>query len=95
MSGEDVLALLGEPLSDTYDAPDHTRRMVYYRSAILSLGDSDFILLPGLDITVLLQDNVVVSAHIIDTRLDRMCICERDICPSKWVSPCLPSLPPR
>jgi hypothetical protein len=95
MSGEDIVSLLGEPLSDTYDSADGTtRRLVYSRVAVLSLGPSDFILWPGLDVTVVLEENAVVSAHILDTKHSRRCFCEPGSCHPDWVSPCLPSLPP-
>ena len=94
MSGEDVVALLGEPLPDV-DPPDHsTGRLIYSRAAVLAVGESDFIMSPGLDVTVLLEDNALVSVRIIDTKRNRMCFCERDSCPTNWASQCLPSLPP-
>ena len=60
MSSEAVLGALGAPLTDTYDPPDKaTRRLVYARVAVLSLG-SNHLMWPGLDYTVLLQDGAVV-----------------------------------
>jgi hypothetical protein len=95
MSGEEVVSLLGPPLSDAYDSTDGTaRRLVYSRGAVLSLGASDFILWPGLDVTLYLEENVVVSAHIMDTKHSRTCFCQGGNCSTDWVSPCLPSLPP-
>jgi hypothetical protein len=93
MSSEAVLGALGAPLSDTYDPPDEaTRRLVYARVAVLSLG-SNHLMSPGLDYTVLLEDDAVVSAYIIDTKRDLMCRCEREHCPPDWSVPCLVSLP--
>jgi hypothetical protein len=93
MSSEAVLGALGAPLTDTYDPPDKaTRRLVYARVGVLSLG-SNHLMWPGLDYTVLLQDGAVVSAYILDTKRDLMCRCERERCLPDWTVPCLVSLP--
>jgi len=93
MSSADVFRTLGTPLSDRRDPPDETkRRLVYARSAVLSLGDSH-LMASGLDCAVLLEEDAVVSAYIIDTKRDLVCRCEPEACQPEWSSPCLTSLP--
>jgi hypothetical protein len=93
MSSAEVLGALGSPLSDGNNPPDGTtRRLVYARSAGASFGNSH-LMASGLDCAVLIEEDAVVSAHIIDTKRDVMCRCERARCPVDWSSPCLASLP--
>ena len=93
MSSAAVFETLGAPLADTYDPRDETtRRLVYARVAVLSFGNNH-LMWPGLACVVLLEDDAVVSADIIDSRRHLMCRCERESCPPDWSVPCLVSLP--
>jgi hypothetical protein len=87
MTRDDVLRVLGPPLSEHTGSSGHAR-LIYARSRSLSMGDH-WITQPALDCAVLLDNDFVSEAYFSDGGGDVRCSCRRDACPDAWASECV------
>ena len=92
MTRDDVLRVLGQPLSDSGGSSTYPKRwLTYARSRSLRVGNHHM-WQPARECAVVFENDLVSEAYFIDTRANVSCFCRADACDEDWASECVGTL---